>query len=110
MARQRRPKQVPDGWGINQCSLCSFWKLTIGQQKHGGVRYCQDCFRHTLAWVQLGTDGQTRLMDRWNAMQAREDVQAGIKESEPLNDPETRKAHEIGESKRRLFESFREGA
>lgn len=97
-------KKSTDGFGVNQCSLCDLIKLTIGQQRHGGVRFCQDCFKQTLAWVQMSEEARNKTMSLFEKLSAHAEIQTLIKDGEKISEAD-RKAMSVGESMKRLYES-----
>jgi len=96
-------------FGINQCSLCDAFALTVGTQAHGGVRYCRDCVKHTLGWVQLDDMQRVGLMNRFDEAEKQPGVSVVLKAAAAIPD-EHRKAHAIGESKKRLLQAQLEEA
>jgi hypothetical protein len=106
MAKKKGIGRDPiNGFRVNQCSVCEQYVLTVGQQNHGGVRYCKDCIRHTLAWVQLSEDKRSNLMTKFNELEAMPVVKTALEAGKSMTADEL-KAIAIGESKRRLMESM----
>lgn len=98
-------KKTTDGFGVAQCSLCDEFTLTIGQQRIGGVRYCRDCIRNTLGWLQLGADGQKELKAAFTRVAALPNTQKLLALAAKIPD-EIKKSSAIGESRRRLVEAY----
>lgn len=98
MSRKKRK----DGFDVGQCSLCEQYAVTFGQQSHGGVRYCRDCFAHTLAYVQLTGEQRTRLMTIWSGAEQDQRVLTLVEQTNSIT-PEQRKANSIGEARYRLM-------
>lgn len=105
MTKRKAPKST-DGFKVNQCSMCEEFTLTVGQQKIGGVRFCRDCFRHTLAWVQFSEEQRAKLLSVFGQIEAQPHVQALLAAAAKIP-AELKKANSIGESRRRLYESER---
>jgi len=91
---------------VNQCSVCDEVTLTVGQQRHGGVRYCRECIKHTLAWVQLSVVQRDSLMQRFDETAKRPAAAKALALAGNISE-DHRKAYAIGESRKRLYESER---
>jgi hypothetical protein len=99
-------KQVPFKFGVNPCSLCEKIDLTVGQQKFGGIRYCQSCLKATFGWFQLSEENRNKITELFNTLRSNDTVIVRLKDAEKTT-PEELKNISIGESKRRLMESLR---
>lgn len=102
MSRKKRK----EGFGVGQCSLCEHYALTLGQQDHGGIRWCRECFRSSLAYVQLTDEQRTRIMNIWQGTEQDPRIQALLEQAKSVT-PDQRKANSIGESRWRLAMSER---
>lgn len=100
------------GFQVNVCSVCDDFKLTVGEQSHGGVRYCRDCIKHTLAWVQFGEEGQAVVQTNFDKQAERPAIKKALADVGNLNEEERKnyaKNVGIGESIYRLRMSQLEG-
>jgi hypothetical protein len=102
MAAKRRKDGT--GFRVAQCSVCEHFKLTVGEQRAGGVRYCEDCLAHTLTWHQMDQTRREKVRARFAALATQPVVQTALEAGKAIT-PEERKAHAIGESRRRLMEA-----
>ena len=91
-------------FSVGVCSVCEYVRLTYGQQHHGGVRYCQECFKFNLAWVQLGDDGRSGMTDAFTEVAQRPAVKKALADTATFPD-DLAKSIAYGESLRRLVES-----
>lgn len=101
----RSKKQQPFKFGVNPCSLCEKMDLTIGQQSFGGIRYCQDCLKLTLGWVQLSEDNRNKIITLFDKFRQNDKVKVLLEDAKKIT-PEELKSLSIGESKNRLFQSL----
>jgi hypothetical protein len=69
------------------------------------VRYCQDCLTHTLGWFQMGDEGREKVTAMFDRLTAQPVVQTALEAGKQIT-AEEKKAHAIGESKRRLMEAM----
>jgi hypothetical protein len=95
-------------FGVNSCSLCEDIKLTLGQQKWGGIRYCQECLKETLGWFQSDEQTKANVTKLFELANNKPQIIQSLKDVEKLT-PGEKKSISIGESKRRLFESLKYG-
>lgn len=100
MAKAKRK----DGFAVGFCSVCENPAVTLGQQHLGGVRYCAECIRHTLAWVQWSEEERTHLTAAFATIGDLPKVKKQLEEANKTT-PEQRKANAVGESRRRLIEA-----
>jgi hypothetical protein len=108
MAVMARKQKSTEGFGLGQCSLCDHIRLTMGQQAYGGIRYCADCIKQTLMWAQTNEADQAKLLGMYAELEARPDIQAALAVVAAVPEEkraEIEKAHSIGESRNRLFQS-----
>lgn len=90
-------------FGVGICSSCDVLACTYGQHSHGGIRYCQECFKSTLSWVQLG-EMQEAMLILWDKIAQSDPIKAQFEKVGNVS-PELRKAIGDGEAVRRLYES-----
>jgi hypothetical protein len=103
---QRVTRKNAPPFAVAQCSLCDQFKLTFGQQFHGGVRYCQECLKSTLGWFQMSDSEKERVTELYERLGRNSEVQQQLADAAKVNeDPELLKSHGIGESYRRLREA-----
>lgn len=100
----KRKKKPAKPFGINQCSVCDVVTITVGTQKIGGIRYCRDCVKLTLGWVQFSESEREGLMKFFDDVAAQPGVQKALDAAAAIPE-ETRKAAAIGESRRRLIDA-----
>lgn len=103
---KRKSAKSTNGFLVNQCSLCEQFALTVGQQQIGGVRYCQDCIKETLAWVQMGDATRAALLSMFTQHSTNPIVIKALEVAKQFS-PELLKSNAIGEARRRLVESER---
>jgi hypothetical protein len=102
----KRKARNDNGFRVNQCSVCDAFTLTAGQQIHGGVRYCQDCLKSTLGWLQMSQEMRDKVVAMFEQLVAQPVVQTALAAGKAIT-AEERTAHAIGESKRRLMDAYR---
>lgn len=101
MSRRTTPKSR---FAVSVCSICEKMVLCLGDQTHGGIRLCVDCWPHTLAWVQMGVDRQQHLRDQFAEAAKKPSVRKQLKEAESVSD-DLAKAIALGEARKRAFQA-----
>ena len=100
--RPKGRKKFPEGVAIGVCSLCEKPDATFGQQYPGGIRWCRQCIRQSLGWVQFSADQRTQVMGLLNQCAA--DDRQLLEECQTMP-PEHWHNHALGESRRRLIDA-----
>lgn len=100
----RKPgrKKFPEGVAIGVCSLCEKPDATFGQQYAGGVRWCRQCIKLSLGWVQFSSDDRVKVIDMMN--QCAVDDAALLRECQAMPQEHWHN-HAIGESRRRVIDA-----
>lgn len=92
-------------FGVSVCSVCEQVRLSVGSHKHGGIRYCEECIKHTLGWIQVGEAGQKNLIKYFDMLGKVPTIKKLIEKKSKDISPELAKDIAYGESVKRLVES-----
>lgn len=98
------PRKQPKPFAVSLCSVCDEARLTFGDPKLGGVRYCRECLQTTLGWIQMTEHQQTLVLSLLDRLGATDEVKAQLELVSSIS-PELRHDLAIGESRRRLMQS-----
>ena len=96
--------QKRNKFGPNSCSLCKEAVLTFGEQKWGGIRYCQGCIKETFGWVQLSAEQRDTMMALFAAAAAMPRMQKALAKNSELT-PELLDSIAVGEASRRVMQA-----
>lgn len=91
-------------FGVNLCSVCTTIKVCFGDQKLGGVRWCAECIKLSLAWFQLDEPQRAKLMQAFAAVAQLPEAIESLKRAEAVT-PDQLFALSIGEARRRLADA-----
>ncbi len=102
-------KKEGQPFGVNACSLCEQIALTFGEQKWGGIRYCEPCLHETLSWLQLDEAGQENITKLFAAVRKIPTVEKQLAKYSKVS-AETLHSVSIGESRARMMQAAIEEA
>lgn len=94
-------KAKPKPFGVGSCSLCEKITLTFGEQKHGGVRWCEDCLKLSFGWVQMDEEQRSRIGLLFSCMRELPKAKKLLEQASGIDD-EMKQAIAIGEARYRM--------
>jgi len=100
--RPKGRKRFPEGVAIGICSLCERPDATFGQQYVGGIRWCRECIKHSLGWVQFSPEDRVKVMGMMDECASADG--SLLRECQAFP-PEHWHNYAIGESRRRLMDA-----
>jgi hypothetical protein len=100
----RKKKTDSETIAVGMCSLCEEPRLTFGEQKWGGVRWCQECLKTSLGWFQLDEVKRKEMTILFERIMDVDFIKDQLKLLQNMGDDE-KKSISIGESKNRLMEA-----
>jgi hypothetical protein len=103
----RGGKKPANGFSVNACSVCEEIVLTVGNRRFGGIRYCEDCLKSTLGWIQLHESQRERITKIFRELRKTKRYAKEMASAANVDD-ETKKSISIGEAHLRVFEAARE--
>lgn len=95
-------KQPTMKFAVSVCSVCEKVVLCLGDQRHGGIRYCINCLTHTLGWFQMSADGQEKIRTAFAEAESSPRIKKQHKQSSSISD-ELAHSVAVGEARRRAW-------
>ena len=110
MARARKEKSIintkkpVNGIAVGSCSVCEELRLTFGDHRRGGVRFCQECLKHTFGWFQMTGEQKALVEQRFAEAMDVPGIRQILEKMDGV--PESfKKSYAIGEARLRVLDA-----